>query len=192
MSINDSSVNLKLSGASPECTADSYSLEKRAHTGVCQQHPLTLDLEDERGPLMGVSPVRDSVRRLQSIIIISLIKRLCKRRGLIIPKTSTCPRPFHSSELESAPRLVLTAVRWSSANMKPSRFSSSGCEFRSIPQICLSFHIKTGLFFTLWCFCCTGEGEMSLPNGQMRRRLERWHLGTRGYLWWHFHTSAHL
>lgn len=111
MSINDSSVNLKLSGASPECTADSYSLEKRTHTGVCQQHPLTLDLEDERGPLMGVSPVSDSVRRLQSIIIISLIKRLCKRRGLIIPKTSTCPRPFHSSELESAPRLVLTVCK---------------------------------------------------------------------------------
>lgn len=32
--------------------------------------------------------------------------------------------------------------------------------------------------------------EQSLRNSEVSRE-ERWHLGSRGYLWWHFHTSAH-
>lgn len=35
-----------------------------------------------------------------------------------------------------------------------------------------------------------GAQEQSLRNSEVSRE-ERWHLGSRGYLWWHFHTSAH-
>lgn len=132
-----------------ECTAGTFCLEKHAGTGASSTHWCsTWKMNEAHWWEFHLSRTRPSISN-QSLFI-ELIKCLCKRRGL---KTSLCPRPIYSSELESAPRLVLTAV-WEHKSL-PFLF------LRSICQTCLSFHIKTGLFLGLWCFCCPSEEEMS-------------------------------
>lgn len=155
MSINDSSVNLKLSDVNKSWVHCGQLLPGKTRSYRCQQHALTLDLEDERG-IDGSFTCRESARHLQSIIIYLIDKVSVQKERTKNIHVSTPLSQLWTGE----------CTQTGSANTKPSPFSSSGCEFRSICQICLSFHIKTGLCLALWCLCCPGEGEMSQPNGQ--------------------------
>lgn len=69
VSINDSSVNLKLSDANKPRVLCGQLPHWKTRSYRCEQHARAADLEDKQGPPMWFSSVGESVRHLQSIRI---------------------------------------------------------------------------------------------------------------------------